>query len=232
MVQLFKDFQISKKPGFFTAEDMDSYDTSQPQVPIRCFGHVLNLPVNAFFEGDSSGIFDSTDNKDRLDIDTELRLLTEWRKYGSRLGRTDERPENRISEDDVLQHEDWLILTEILEILKVYIQYTKYFEGREPRFSEVISTVCCLQDHLKEMQKRYNEDLVGTPFETPQIDLEEPSFGSSDSAVSCIFVAGDESQMPLRSQRDVRLPARLQDFEVYISSQNEPPHSLEPIVSA
>ena len=321
MVQLFRDFDISKKVGFFTADNADSCDTAvrailkalkphlteyqrvklERQVRIRCFGHVLNLSAKAFLEGASSEIFDSAYNKDNLDVDTELRLLKEWRKYGPvgklhnavhfirrssqrrdqflaittgriradvlqelglwliekdvvglmvkadndtrwnsiylmilraiklkdiidtfcRLSRTDEKPEKRIPEEDVLQHEDWLVLTEILEILKPYIEYTKYFEGREPRFAEVISTVCCLQDHLKEMQKRYNEGLVGTPFETPQIDLEEPSFGSSDSAESCIFVAGDESQMPRRSQREIRLPTRLQDFEVDISSPRQ-----------
>ncbi|KAG7405447.1 hypothetical protein Forpe1208_v015531 [Fusarium oxysporum f. sp. rapae] len=100
MVQLFKDFDTSKKLGFFTAEDTDSYDTVvrpilkalkpqltkyrranlERQVRIRCFGHVLNLSAKAFFEGYSSEIFDSAYNKDKLDVNTELRLLTEWRK--------------------------------------------------------------------------------------------------------------------------------------------------------
>lgn len=257
MLQIFKDYDITKSLGFLTSDNADSCDTAvraivkslkpqltdqqqdrfKKQVRIRCFGHILNLSAKAFLEGESSDMFDAAYNKDNLDVETEIRLIKEWRKYGPvgklhntvhfirrssqrrdtflritsgrisseilrelglwliekdvvglmvmadndtrwnsiflmilravklrdiistfcMISRGDEKADKRIPEEDILTSEDWAVLSEILEILKPYLDYTKHFEGREARFAEVISTTHCLQDHLKEMQLRYSE---------------------------------------------------------------------------
>ncbi|WKT54064.1 hypothetical protein QSH57_004648 [Fusarium oxysporum f. sp. vasinfectum] len=74
------------------------------------------------------------------------------------------------------------LLAEIIEILQPYLTYTKHFEGRTPRFAEVLPTMYLLKDHLSEMRQRYSSNLIPAPYRAPRITLEEP-------VLDCIIVA-------------------------------------------
>ncbi|KAK2926842.1 Ribonuclease H-like superfamily [Fusarium oxysporum f. sp. vasinfectum] len=63
--------------------------------------------------------------RDIIDVFCKLSLL-------------DPKEEKRVSAEDVLSCEDWVVLAEIIEILQPYLTYTKHFEGRTPRFAEVL----------------------------------------------------------------------------------------------
>ncbi|KAG6996265.1 hypothetical protein FOFC_07962 [Fusarium oxysporum] len=107
--------------------------------------------------------------RDIIDIFYKLSLL-------------DPKEEKRVPAEDVLSCEDWVILAEIIEILQPYLTYTKHFEGRAPRFAEVLPSMYLLKDHLSEMRQRYSSNLIPAPYQTPRLTLEEP-------ALDCIIVA-------------------------------------------
>ena len=50
--------------------------------------------------------------------------------------------------DDILTEEDWTVLIEVLEIMKLFFDFIKYFEGCEPHFCEVIPSLYYLLDYL------------------------------------------------------------------------------------
>ncbi|GKU08682.1 unnamed protein product, partial [Fusarium langsethiae] len=99
--------------------------------------------------------------RDIIDVFCKLSLL-------------DPKEEKRVSAEDVLSCEDWVVLAEIIEILQPYLTYTKHFEGRTPRFAEVLPTMYLLKDHLSEMRQRYSSNLIPAPYRAPRITLEEP----------------------------------------------------------
>ncbi|RKK10352.1 hypothetical protein BFJ66_g18322 [Fusarium oxysporum f. sp. cepae] len=107
--------------------------------------------------------------RDIIDVFCKLSLL-------------DPKEEKRVSAEDVLSCEDWVVLAEIIEILQPYLTYTKHFEGRTPRFAEVLPTMYLLKDHLSEMRQRYSSNLIPAPYRAPRITLEEP-------VLDCIIVA-------------------------------------------
>ncbi|KAG7403467.1 putative AC transposase [Fusarium oxysporum f. sp. rapae] len=107
--------------------------------------------------------------RDIIDVFCKLSLL-------------DPKEEKRVSAEDVLSCEDWVVLAEIIEILQPYLTYTKHFEGRAPRFAEVLPTMYLLKDHLSEMRQRYSSNLIPAPYRAPRITLEEP-------VLDCIIVA-------------------------------------------
>ncbi|OBS15365.1 hypothetical protein FPOA_13805 [Fusarium poae] len=107
--------------------------------------------------------------RDIIDVFCKLSLL-------------DPKEEKRVSAEDVLSCEDWVVLAEIIEILQPCLTYTKHFEGRTPRFAEVLPTMYLLKDHLSEMRQRYSSNLIPAPYRAPRITLEEP-------VLDCIIVA-------------------------------------------
>ncbi|KAH7462230.1 hypothetical protein FOMA001_g18608 [Fusarium oxysporum f. sp. matthiolae] len=107
--------------------------------------------------------------RDIIDVFCKLSLL-------------DPKEEKMVSAEDVLSCEDWVVLAEIIEILQPYLTYTKHFEGRAPRFAEVLPTMYLLKDHLSEMRQRYSSNLMPAPYRAPRITLEEP-------VLDCIIVA-------------------------------------------
>ncbi|KAJ0126920.1 hypothetical protein HZ326_29975 [Fusarium oxysporum f. sp. albedinis] len=130
--------------------------------------------------------------RDIIDVFCKLSLL-------------DPKEEKRVSAEDVLSCEDWVILAEIIEILQPYLTYTKHFEGRTPRFAEVLPTMYLLKDHLSEMRQRYSSNLIPAPYRAPRITLEEP-------VLDCIIVAaptdGREREQQGRLQQDTSVPTR------------------------
>jgi hypothetical protein len=58
----------------------------------------------------------------------------------------------RLSGEDRLEPEDWVILTYVKSILEPIQRVTKMFEGHAPRFGEVIATAVWLLETLKEQR--------------------------------------------------------------------------------
>ncbi|OBS15557.1 hypothetical protein FPOA_13630 [Fusarium poae] len=125
-----------------------------------------------FVDDTLKGLMVKADNdrlRDIIDVFCKLSLL-------------DPKEEKRVSAEEVLSCGDWVVLAEIIEILQPYLTYTKHFEGRTPRFAEVLPTMYLLKGHLSEMRQRYSSNLIPAPYRAPRITLEEP-------VLDCIIVA-------------------------------------------
>jgi hypothetical protein len=137
--------------------------------------------------------------------------------YIMSLGQNDK--EKRIPQEDCLQDDDWLLLSEIAEILQPLLYYTKHFEGRAPRFAEVIIALDNIHKHFNLMRARYSNNLIPEPFRAPRPTLDEP-------ALDCIAVAAvtpsrtvsAEEEVVIgpssRSRRNIQLPSRYRDSVV------------------
>ena len=68
--------------------------------------------------------------------------------------------DKRIPQEDCLTEEDWVLLSEIAEILQPFLNYTKYFEGHSSRFAEVLPALDDLHKHLLLMRSRYFSNLI------------------------------------------------------------------------
>jgi len=136
--------------------------------------------------------------------------------YIINLGQSDK--EKRIPQEDCLQDDDWVLLSEIAEILQPLLYYTKYFEGRAPRFAEVIIALDNIHKHFASMRARYSNSLIPEPFRAPRPTLDEP-------ALDCIAVAAVTPSRTVsaeeevcgpssRPRRHIQLPSRYHDSVV------------------
>ena len=126
--------------------------------------------------------------------------------------------EKRIPQEDCLQDDDWVLLSEIAEILQPLLYYTKYFEGRAPRFAEVIIALDNIHKHFTLMRARYSNNLIPEPFRAPRPTLDEPALDCIEIAAvtpSRIVLAEEEISGPSsRPRRNIQLPSRYRDSVV------------------
>jgi hypothetical protein len=94
----------------------------------------------------------------------------------------------RLDQEDQLGPEDWEILTAVKTILEPLQRLTKAFEGRNPRFAEVIPTACWLLDDLRERRLQFDERLAFMLFDSP--DIPALDRGDGVAAGSSITVGG------------------------------------------
>ncbi|KAG7403623.1 putative AC transposase [Fusarium oxysporum f. sp. rapae] len=138
--------------------------------------------------------------RDIIDVFCKLSLL-------------DPKEEKRVSAEDVLSCEDWVVLAEIIEILQPYLTYTKHFEGRAPRFAEVIPTMYLLKDHLSEMRQRYSSNLIPAPYRAPRITLEEP-------VLDCIIVAAPTDGREREQQGGLQQDTGVSTWGIYSTMES------------
>lgn len=132
---------------------------------------------------------------------------------------TERKEEERVATEDILNDEDWQVLTELVVILRPLYRLTKRFEGNAYlQFDEVLPHLYLLQRDMKELQGLYLsdeehraariQDVIFIQASKPDIDTELDAEDLPEPMPTI------DTPAPSRPCRRTRLPTRLDDYLV------------------